>query len=78
MGTISGIGSDQRYANFDLKVGSFNIQGQNNKSEIKLRKIKNILVRGHFDILLLQETRTDGTEKERKNGLRFSIPSKYI
>ena len=32
----------------------------------KIRKIKNSFTRGNFDIFLLQETRTDGTEKELK------------
>ena len=54
------------YANFNLKVGTFNIHGQGNKNQIKLRKICNLFTRGNFDILLLQETRTDGTEKELK------------
>ena len=54
------------YANFNLKLGSFNIHGQGNKNQIKLRKIHNLFTKGRFDILLLQETRTDGTEKEFK------------
>ena len=60
---MSNQGSNQVYANFDLKVGSFNIHGQG-KNQLKLRKIKNVFNRGNFDILLLQETRSDGTEKE--------------
>ena len=59
-----GSGPKQTFANFDLKIGSFNIQGQNRKNTIKLRKIKRLLVKGIFDILLLQETRSDGTESE--------------
>ena len=54
------------YANFNLKIGSFNIHGQGNKNQIKLRKIYNLFLRGNFDILLFQETRTDGSEKELK------------
>ena len=54
------------YANMNLKVGSYNIQGQNRKNEIKLRKIKTLYNKGKFDILLLQETRSDGTDKELK------------
>ena len=54
------------YANFDLKVGTFNIHGQGNQNQIKLRKIHNLFTRGNFDILLVQETRTDGSEKELK------------
>ena len=58
-------GSDSTYANFNLKVGSLNIHGQG-KSQIKLRKVKNSFTRGNFDIFLIQETRTDGTERELK------------
>ena len=53
------------YANFDLKVGTFNIRGQG-QNQLKLRKIKNVFNKGNFDILLLQETRSDGSEKEGK------------
>jgi exonuclease III len=66
------------YANFNLKVGSFNIHGQGTKNQIKLRKICNLFTRGNFDVLLLQETRTDGSEKELKNGKKCLIPSKFI
>ena len=59
-------GSNSVYANFNLKVGSFNIHGQGTKNQIKLRKICNLFTRGNFDVLLLQETRTDGSEKELK------------
>ena len=59
-------GSSQSYANFNLKIGSFNIHGQGCKNTVKLRKIKNLFTRGNFDLLLVQETRTDGTEKEIK------------
>ena len=65
------------YANFDLKVGSFNIHGQGNKNQIKLRKIRNLFTRSHFDVLLLQETRTDGSEKEIKK-LQKIFNSKQI
>ena len=58
-------GSNSVFANFNLKVGSLNIHGQG-KSQIKLRKIKNSFTRGNFDLFLLQETRTDGTERELK------------
>ena len=58
-------GSDSTYPNFNLKVGSLNIHGQG-KSQIKLRKVKNSFTRGNFDIFLIQETRTDGTERELK------------
>ena len=54
------------FANFDLKLGSFNIHGQGNKNQIKLRKIRKLFTRGNFDVLMLQETRTDGSEKEFK------------
>ena len=54
------------FANFDLKLGSFNIHGQGNKNQIKLRKIRKLFTRGNFDVLMLQETRTDGSEKELK------------
>ena len=54
------------YANFNLKIGSFNMQGQSKKNSLKLRKIKNLMTRGNFDILLLQETRSDGTGIELK------------
>ena len=50
----------------DIKIGSFNIHGQGNKNITKLRKIKNLFTKGNFDILLLQETRSNGTEKEFK------------
>ena len=33
---------------------------------MKLRKVKNNFIKGNFDILLLQETRSDGSEKEIK------------
>ena len=59
--------SNQVYANFNLKVGSYNIQGQGAKNQVKLRKIKNLFNKGSFDILLIQESRTDGCEKELKN-----------
>ena len=42
-----------------------NIHGQG-KSQIKLRKIKNSFTRGNFDLFLLQETRSDGSDKELK------------
>ena len=58
-------GSNSIYANFNLKVGTFNIHGQG-KTQLKLRKIKKLFTKGNFDILLLQETRSDGTEKESK------------
>ena len=58
-------GSNSVYANFNLKIGSFNIHGQG-KTQVKLRKVKNSFTKGNFDILLLQETRTDGSEKELK------------
>ena len=60
------MGSNQNYANFSLKIGSFNIHGQGCKNTVKLRKIKNLFTRGNFDLLLVQETRTDGSEKELK------------
>ena len=53
-------------ANFDLKIGTYNIRGQGAQNQIKLRKIKNNFDRGKFDILFLQETRTSGEEKELK------------
>ena len=61
----SSSGSIFQYANFNLKVGSFNIHGQG-KTQIKLRKISNLFTKGNFDIFLLQETRTDGSSKELK------------
>ena len=60
------LGSGQKYANFNIKIGSFNIHGQSNKNTVKLRKIKNLFTKGNFDLLLVQETRTDGSEKEVK------------
>ena len=42
------------------------MHGQGCKNTVKLRKIKNLFTRGNFDLLLVQETRTDGTEKEIK------------
>ena len=63
------------YANFDLKCGSFNIQGQG-KTQIKLRKIKKLLNRGDFDVLHLQETRSDGSDNELKKWRKvFGPPS---
>ena len=59
-------GSNQLHANFNLKVGSFNIHGQGTKGQIKLRKVNNLFHKGKFDSLLVQETRTDGSEKELK------------
>ena len=61
----SNSGSNSIHANFNLKIGSFNIHGQG-KTQLKLRKVKNSFIKGNFDILLLQETRTDGSEKELK------------
>ena len=55
-----------QHSNFDLKIGSFNIQGQANRSLLKLRKIKQIFDKAKFDIFLLQEIRTDGSQKEIK------------
>ena len=55
-----------KFANFDLKVGTFNIRGQGAKNEVKLRKIKKCFERGKYDILFLQETRSAGNEKELK------------
>ena len=34
------------YTNFDLKVGTFNVHGQG-KGQVKLRKVKNALIRGN-------------------------------
>jgi len=59
-----GQGSKQIYANLNLKLGCFNIQGQNKKNTTKLRKIKRLFTKGDFDILLLQETRSDGSDSE--------------
>ena len=59
-------GNNSNFANFNLKLGSFNIRGQGAKSEIKLRKVKKSFIKGKYDILFLQETRTDGSEKELK------------
>jgi hypothetical protein len=64
--TVPSQESNSVYANFNLKVGTFNIHGQGNRNQVKLRKICNLFTRGNFDILLLQETRTDGSEKELK------------
>ena len=65
-------------ANFNLKVGSLNIHGQG-KAQIKLRKVKNSFTRGNFDIFLLQETRTDGTEKELKKWQKiFNTKNIYL
>ena len=57
---------NKNYSDFNLKVGSYNIRGQGTKNEVKLRKVKNLFCRGNFDILLLQETRSLGDEKEIK------------
>ena len=48
-----------------MKVGTFNIHGQG-RNQIKLRKVDKLFTKGGFDILLLQETRSEGTEKELK------------
>ena len=66
-----------KFANFNLKIGTFNIQGQNKKNSVKLRKINKIMNRGNFDILLLQETRSDGTATELKRWKKASTQSKY-
>ena len=63
---VSSKGSNQIFANFNLKIGSFNIHGQGNKNSVKLRKVKNLFTKGNFDILLVQETRSEGSEKEIK------------
>ena len=65
-GTALNQNSNMVYANLNLKVGSFNIRGQNKKNEIKLRKINKLFAKNKLDILLLQETRSDGSEKEKK------------
>ena len=70
-GTVSSQDSNLVYANLNLKVGSFNIQGQGKKNETKLRKINKLFVKNKFDILLLQETRTDGNGKEKKEAENF-------
>ena len=58
--------SNSHFANFNLKLGTYNIHGQGSKNTVKLRKIKKTFTRGNFDILFLQETRTTGDEKELK------------
>ena len=75
MGTSQG--SNTMFANFDLKIGSLNIQGQGRRDNVKLRKIKNLFNQGHFDLLLLQETRSNGTNKELKKW-RKTFNSKQI
>ena len=65
------------YANFDLKVGTFNIRGQG-QNQVKLRKIKNVFNKGNFDILLLQETRSDGSEKEGGKWRKYLIVNIYF
>ena len=66
-------------ANFNLKVGTLNIQGQNRKDTFKLRKIKNLFQKGSFDILLLQETRSDGSDKELKKWCKtFNTKQIYL
>ena len=62
---INSNGSTTTHANFNLKIGSFNIHGQG-KTQLKLRKIKGLFTKGNFDILLLQETRSDGGNDEFK------------
>ena len=67
------------FANFDLKIGTFNIRGQG-QSQVKLRKVKNVFNKGNFDILLLQETRCDGSDKvikRGKNGGKYLIVNKF-
>ena len=71
-------GSNSIHANFNLKIGSFNIHGQG-RTQVKLRKIKNLFTKGNFDILLLQETRSDGSEKELKKGQKvFNSKQIYL
>ena len=65
-------------ANFDLKLGSFNIQGQANRNQVKLRKVKQLYEKGQYDIFLLQETRSEGSEKEIKNGEKYLTLTMYI
>ena len=64
-------GANTNFANFNLKLGTFNIRGQGSKGEVKLRKVKKSFVKGSYDILLLQETRSAGTDKELKNGKKY-------
>ena len=59
-------GINSCFANFNLKLGTYNIRGQGSKSEVKLRKVKKAFTKGKFDILFLQETRSSGNEKEIK------------
>jgi exonuclease III len=54
------------YGNFILNLGSFNLLGQGNKNLVKLRKLCYLFTKGNVDNFLLQETRTDGSEKELK------------
>ena len=72
------MGSNSSYANLNLKIGSLNIQGQSKNKNLKLRKIKNIFLRENFDILLVQETRSEGTINEKKNGVMYLILSKFF
>ena len=78
-GTVSSQDSNLVYANLNLKVGSFNIQGQNKKKDTKLRKVNKLYVKNSFDILLLQETRSDGSIKEKKRWQKiFNTKQVYL
>ena len=55
--------------NFNLKLGTSNIQGQGIANEKKLRKISRKFENSKLDILLLQETRSTGDGKEMKKSL---------
>ena len=73
------MGSNLYYTNFNIKIGSLNMQGQSKKDTAKLRKIKNIINRENFDILLIQETRSDGSETERRRWYKeFNTSQIYL
>ena len=62
LNNVSNQGSNQVYANFDLKVGTFNIHGQG-KGQVKLRKVKNVFNRGGFDIFICKKLELRATKK---------------
>ena len=79
VGVDSNLGSDRYYANFNIKIGSLNMQGQSRRDNVKLRKVKNIITRENFDILLIQETRSDGSEAERRRWYKeFNTSQIYL
>ena len=58
--------NEYSYCNFNLKIGTSNIQGQGTQNEKKLRKVNRKFENANLDILFVQEARSTGEINERK------------